>query len=146
MGTAAKCARFGSAVPSAAADWPARCDVTALGGGPAGSAAAATCGLTWFGIGWRAHAGRCPFRRLNRRWLLFPRDEFLDRAGGICSVLASVAAVFGLGLAGNGCNFIRFVARCDDRWGCRDNRAPEHLAVAECAGRAQQRKAGHRYH
>ena len=100
--------------------------------------------------GRRAHAGRrvarCPFRRLNRRWLLFARDQFLDRAGGICTVLASVAAVFGLRLARSGCNFIRLVARCDDRWRRRDNRAPEHLAVAECAGRAQQRKAGRRYH
>src|SRR5262249_23815255 len=33
-----------------------------------------------------------------------------------------------------------------NRRGRRDNRAPEHLAVPECAGRAQQRKTGHRYH
>ena len=42
------------------------------------------------------------FRRLNRSWLLFARDQFLDRAGGICNVLASVAAVFGLRLVRSG--------------------------------------------
>jgi hypothetical protein len=40
---------------------------------------------------------RCPFRRLNRSWLLFARDEFLDRAGGDFIALAALPLFLALG-------------------------------------------------
>src|SRR6185312_3511539 len=127
----AKCARFAAAVPPETPDWPACCDATALGGGPGASAATTTCGIAWFGTdrpaAWRRadtrRAARHGFRRLNRSWRLFARDQFLDRAGGNYIDLARVGAIFSRFVRGGG-YFVRFVARCDDRRGRRENRAP----------------------
>jgi hypothetical protein len=75
--------------------------------------------LVWRGR--HAHTGRraarSRFRRFNRDWLLFARDQFLDRAGDICADFASLASIFGLRRVRSGPDFMRFGARRNSRRG-----------------------------
>src|SRR6185437_933905 len=85
------------------------------------------------------------FRGANRSRLLFLGDHIVDRAGGRRTDLPYIAVPFGLQLARSGHDPIRFVDGFDSRWKPRRTRAAEHVAVADCAGRADQSKTEDRH-
>jgi hypothetical protein len=75
---------------TASTDWPARCNITALGGGPAGSAAPTTCGLTWL-----AFRGGLLAKAIIRSRPLPVWIGFSDQLGEFCYGIAfSVGSEF----------------------------------------------------